>query len=440
MNGESTSLSTNDAIEVELEFISMFSNMSDYTADIKDILNPSDFYLSFIRTAYEYLLDKYNQQGKFVVEDMLFHINSTYDEETKKLIFRAVKEIITFNAEGLVARAKQIKSYSAYRSAMKIGQDLQLCTPETVYDVCAANLVKLADMTSDSSDSGRTTSLKEDLADYVNQKYSNKVPDIITTKYAKLDSIVNLSKSDLFIVAARPAVGKSTFVINLAAKFAAQRYNTHLYSLEMSKTQVYDRLFSCVGQIPHEFLRRNSISGKYSEQLSKAASLIYDKFSLTVDDKSSIRVSEIKRKAAKDKAQVIIIDYLQLLRPDGGRKYANKNDEVSEITRDLKILAGELKVPIILLSQLNRDVERRGEKSRPQMSDLRDSGSIEQDANAIGFLSKVNPNDENSDILLDIAKNRSGRTGKIIYQFDRDVQTMRETDKEYQPPSQTRQY
>ena len=110
MNGETLNLSTSDAIEVELEFISMFSNMSDYTADIKDILNPSDFYLSFIRTAYEYLLDKYNQQGKFVVEDMLFHINSTYDEETKKLIFRAVKEIITYNAEGLVARAKQINS------------------------------------------------------------------------------------------------------------------------------------------------------------------------------------------------------------------------------------------------------------------------------------------------------------------------------------------
>ena len=441
MSGETLNLSTSDsnAIEVELEFISMFSNMSDYTADIKDILNPSDFYLSFIRTTYEYLLDKYHSQGGFVVEDLLFHINSTYDEETKKLIKQAVKGIASFNHDGLISRAKQIKSYSAYRTVRKISDDIKMCTPETVYDVVSDNLVKLAELT-DVSVSDALTSIKNDLADYVQQKYSGKASDIIPIGYSILDSILQLAKGDLLVLAARPAVGKSAFVINLAAKLAFQKKRTIVFSLEMSKMQVYDRLFSCVGQIPHDFLKRNSISGQYSEKLGKASALIYDNFALYIDDNSSVRTSDIKRKATKEKADVIIIDYLQLLKPEGRRKYANKNDDVSEITRDLKILAGELKVPIILLSQLSRDVERRGEKSRPQLSDLRDSGSIEQDANAVVFLSKVTPNDENSDILLDVAKNRSGRTGKIIYQFDRDVQTFRETDKEYQPPSQTRQY
>lgn len=158
--------------------------------------------------------------------------------------------------------------------------------------------------------------------------------------------------------------------------------------------------------------------------------MVYNRCRLEIDSKSCLTAGEIKRKSIKTKADVVIIDYLQLMK--SARKYESKVNEVSEITRDLKIMAGDLNVPVILLSQLNRDVEKRADQ-RPILSDLRDSGSIEQDANSIIFLSKTDRNDQNSDILADVAKNRNGSTGQVVFSFNRDVQTFRETDRVYKP-------
>lgn len=193
-----------------------------------------------------------------------------------------------------------------------------------------------------------------------------------------------------------------------------------------------NRILSSAGQIPHDFLVKNSVYGRYAEDMGKAASLLYGRCGLVIDDKSCLTAGEIKRKCIKAKADAVIIDYLQLMK--SSRKYESKVNEVAEITRDLKIMAGDLNVPVILLSQLNRDVEKRAGQ-RPVLSDLRDSGSIEQDANSIIFLSKIDRNDQNSDILADVAKNRNGSTGQVIFRFDRNVQTFRETDREYKPCS-----
>jgi len=143
-----------------------------------------------------------------------------------------------------------------------------------------------------------------------------------------------------------------------------------------------------------------------------------------------VHIREIKRKCVKNKAQIIIIDYLQLISPDFKSDNSNKTYEIGEITRRLKIMAGELGALVILLSQLNRNVETRA-ISRPIFSDLRDSGAIEQDATGIVFLSKINPDDNNSDILVDVAKNRCGGMGQVIFRFNRATQTLYETEKNY---------
>lgn len=439
MSGETlNSHIDNLAIEAELEFLAMFAGLSEHCLDVREILSAEDFYSPSLGKCYAHLIALYDKHGKFIPEDMLsFVMQNSSDNEVCKAIKSSIANVISMNLDGLMARARKIRQLSLYRKVQNISKDLSYTTPETVMDVVESSLQQLSTLT-ENPEENTLASVQSILVDFVNQKCSGKTKEIFPTKYPKLDSILNVSKTNLIVLAARPSVGKSAFVTNLATKFSFQGYKTLFFSLEMSKDEVLNRVCASVGQIPHEFLVKNTVEGHYTESLGKAASIIYEKCLLDIDEKSCVTVNEIKRKCIKSKAQIVIIDYLQLMRPNGGRKYANKVDEVSEITRDLKIMAGELKVPVILLSQLNRNVEQRGQNARPQLSDLRDSGSIEQDANAVIFLSKTNNEDDNSDILAEIAKNRGGAVGKVIFQFDRNTQTFRETDKEYQQPEKAK--
>lgn len=433
MSGEILNSPTNKmAMETELEFLVIFSGLPETVIEVREIISPEDFYLVHIRKCYEYLLSRYDKDGVFITEDMMSFVQSNDGEEALQSVKVAVAGIITFNADGVISRAKRIRQYSLYRQTQNIAEELTYITPETVIDGAESAFQKLAKLT-EAPEKKTMKPIQDGLVDYVGKKYSGNTGKIVPTYYPKFDSILSLFNTDLIVLAARPSIGKSAFITNVATKTSFHGYTTGLFSLEMSKEQVLDRIFASVGQIPYVFLTKNSIEGKYSEALGKAATIIHEKCALLIDDTACITVNEIKHKCIENKVQIAIIDYLQLLKPNGGRKYANKVDEVSEITRDLKIMAGELNIPVILLSQLNRDVEKRL-NSRPQLSDLRDSGSIEQDANSVIFLSKTNPDDEHSDILVDIAKNRSGPVGKVIYQFDRNTQTFRETEQEYQPP------
>lgn len=440
MSGETlNSHIDNLTIEAELEFLAMFAGLSEHCLDVREILSAEDFYSPSLGKCYAHLIALYDKHGKFIPEDMLsFVMQNSSDNEVCKAIKSSIANVISMNLDGLMARARKIRQLSLYRKVQNISKDLSFTTPETVMDVVESSLQQLSTLSETPETENTIVSVQSVLVEYVNRKCSGVSKEIFPTKYSRLDEILRMSKTDLLVLAGRPGVGKSAFIANLALKFSHQGYKTTVFSLEMSREQIMDRICSSVGQIPHDFLVRNSVEGHYTESLGKAASIIYEKCLLDIDDKSCITVNEIKRKCIKSKAQIVIIDYLQLLRPNGSRKYANKVDEVSEITRDLKIMAGELKALVILLSQLNRDVEKRGAKSRPQLSDLRDSGSIEQDANAVIFLSRVNPDDEHSDILVDVAKNRSGAMGKVIFQFDGNTQTFRETDKEYQQPEKAK--
>lgn len=430
MNGEILNLPTdNQALQTEFEFTAIFSGMPEAALDVREIISPEDFYSPAMGNCYRHLMNLHDMNGGFIAEDMLNYVRKSGGDEALNAVKVAVMGVITYSTQGAVSRARKIKQHSIWRQACKAAQDITYTTPETIEGVLETSLQALSGIAMENN-AETMHPIQDMLVDFINQKHSNRTENIIPTGFSRLDGILSLSKGDLVVIAARPAVGKSAFVGNLAVRFSISGYTTALFSMEMSETQILNRIMSSVGRIPHNFLSKNSIEGKYDNELGKAASLVFNKCKLYIDDKSCQTVRDIKRKCIKAKTDVVIIDYLQLMK--SARKYENKVNEVAEITRDLKIMAGDLNVPVILLSQLNRDVEKRADQ-RPVLSDLRDSGSIEQDANSIIFLSKTDPKDQNSDILADVAKNRSGAVGQVIFTFDRNIQTFSETNKTYKP-------
>lgn len=415
------------ALQNELEFMAVFAGTPEAAPEVWGIISPEDFYSPAMGNCYRHLMNLHEQNGGFIPEDMLAYVRENGGEEALNAVKTAILSVVTCNVQGAVSRARKIKQYSIWRQALKAAQDISFTTPETIGEALETSLQALSGLAMDNAVETMRP-IQDMLVDFVNQKHSNCTENIIPTGFSRLDGIVSLSKGDLAVIAARPAVGKSAFVGNLAVRFSMSGYTTALFSLEMSETQILNRIMSSVGRIPHNFLAKNSIEGKYDNELGEAVSRVFGKSRLYIDDRSCQTVRDIKRKAIKAKADVVIIDYLQLMR--SARKYESKVNEVAEITRDLKIMAGDLNAVVILLSQLNRDVEKRA-VPRPILSDLRDSGSIEQDANSIIFLSKTDPNDANSDILAEVAKNRSGAVGQVVFAFDRDIQTFAETDKKY---------
>lgn len=415
------------ALQNELEFMAVFAGTPEAAPEVWGIISPEDFYSPAMGNCYRHLMNLHEQNGGFIPEDMLAYVRENGGEEALNAVKTAILSVVTCNVQGAVSRARKIKQYSIWRQALKAAQDISFTTPETIGEALETSLQALSGLAMDNAVETMHP-IQDMLVDFVNQKHSNCTENIIPTGFSRLDGIVSLSKGDLAVIAARPAVGKSAFVGNLAVRFSMSGYTTALFSLEMSETQILNRIMSSVGRIPHNFLAKNSIEGKYDNELGEAVSRVFGKSRLYIDDRSCQTVRDIKRKAIKAKADVVIIDYLQLMR--SARKYESKVNEVAEITRDLKIMAGDLNAVVILLSQLNRDVEKRA-VPRPILSDLRDSGSIEQDANSIIFLSKTDPNDANSDILAEVAKNRSGAVGQVVFAFDRDIQTFAETDKKY---------
>ena len=212
----------------------------------------------------------------------------------------------------------------------------------------------------------------------------------IPTGFIDLDyKLSGLQPSDLVLVAARPSMGKTAFVLNIAQYVAFKKDKcTAIFSLEMSKEQLVNRLFSLESQVDAQALRTGNMKDSDWEKLIEAAGII-GQSNLIIDDTPSISISELRSKCRKYKMEhgldLIIIDYLQLMSGSVGGRSESRQQEISDISRSLKALARELNVPVIALSQLSRAVEQRPDK-RPMLSDLRESGAIEQDADFVMFI------------------------------------------------------
>ena len=243
----------------------------------------------------------------------------------------------------------------------------------------------------------------------------------IPTGFIDLDyKLSGLQRSDLVLIAARPSMGKTAFVLNIAQHVAfRQNLAVAIFSLEMSKEQLVNRLFSLESHVDAQVLRTGNLSDTDWEKLIEGAGTIGNSL-MIIDDTSGISISEMRSKCRKYKLEIgldlIIIDYLQLMSGSGGRKNESRQQEISEISRSLKGLARELNVPVIALSQLSRAVEQRTDK-RPMLSDLRESGAIEQDADVCMFIYRddyYNPDTEDKNIAeIIIAKQRNGPIGTV---------------------------
>ena len=241
----------------------------------------------------------------------------------------------------------------------------------------------------------------------------------IPTGFIDLDyKTAGMHNSDLVLIAARPSMGKTAFVLNIAQYMACRKDVTvAIFSLEMSKTQLVNRLLSMESHVDAQILRTGNLEGDDWTKLVEGANII-GRSNLIIDDTPGISIAEMRSKCRKYKLEhgldIVMIDYLQLM--SGSGRYDSRQQEISDISRSLKSLARELNVPVIALSQLSRAVEQRPDH-RPMLSDLRESGAIEQDADVVMFIYRddyYHKDTEKKDIAeIIIAKQRNGPIGTI---------------------------
>lgn len=243
----------------------------------------------------------------------------------------------------------------------------------------------------------------------------------LETGFRDLDyKTAGLQKSDLILIAARPAMGKTAFVLNIAEYMALHSKSIiAIFSLEMSKEQLIKRMLSMNSHVDSQKIRTGNLEDEDWDRIVGSVRKIGNS-NLMIDDTSGITAQELRSKCRKLKIEqgldLVIIDYLQLMSGSGRRRGDNRQQEISDISRALKVMARELNIPVIALSQLSRAVEQRPDK-RPLLSDLRESGAIEQDADMVMFLYRdeyYNPDTEEKGVAeVIIAKQRSGPTGSV---------------------------
>ena len=247
----------------------------------------------------------------------------------------------------------------------------------------------------------------------------------IPTGFYDLDNMtLGLQKGDMIIVAARPSMGKTSFALNIAQRMALSNHPVGIFSMEMSREQVAQRMLSSEAHVDSKRMRRNQLSPEEFQKLMEACGRLSEA-NIFIDDTPGLSILQLRTKARRMRArhhvEALFIDYMQLM---SGSTRESRQQEVSEISRGIKALARELKVPVICLSQLNRAAENR-ESHRPRMSDLRESGSIEQDADIVMLLHREDyyhqgdreyEPTELADVIL--AKQRNGPTGTITLKWD----------------------
>ena len=259
-------------------------------------------------------------------------------------------------------------------------------------------------------------SSQQTMADLVrqnqDQRFNEDKPQGIKFNMRELDDILNgVDGGDIFLLCARPAVGKTAFMLQMALGVAKQGKTAHIFSLEMTNAQIYDRLVAHESGISMARIRRATNYLGEEEKSFTGANKTLEELPIVFND-DIYKVSEMKQEIKKSKADIVFIDYAQLLRPESNYK-GNRMAEVGQISHSLKQLAKELNIPFVVLCQLNRVVD---ETREPSMNEIRESGDFEQDASIITLL--WNTNDDRTEKGVKVDKNRSGETGKYKTGYD----------------------
>lgn len=417
-------------IDAEMSLVGAILIDEEVLADVSDKVKPEDFYDKRHQTIFGGMLRLYERHRPV---DLLTLSDELQRKDELELIGGSsyLTELTNYvptsahagaYAELIAQRAVRRRLIKASSDIAELGYDEDTNTQELL-ERAEAQIFSVSD-----------TSLKQDLVslEQILTESFDRMEELhrdrgklrgVRTGWRDLDNMTaGLQRSDLIILAARPAMGKTTLVTNLAYNVAAKENQSVLFfSLEMSKEQLVDRMLADASGVDAWNIRTGNLSDEDFEKLSHAMGEMAEA-PIFIDDTPGLTVLEMRTKARRQAHNqplgLIIIDYLQLMQ--GSRSDGNRVQEVSEISRGLKLIARELNVPVIALSQLSRSVETRSPQI-PQLSDLRESGSIEQDADIVAFIYReayYNPETERQNITdLILAKHRNGPTGKVELYF-----------------------
>ena len=414
-------------IDAEQAVIGSMLTDKDAVVDAIETLKPDDFYRQDNKTIYEAILNLYNRAEPIDIITVKSELTSLGKlDAVGGLEYIAIlpdKVPTTANVEKYI---KIVEEKSILRRLIKASNeliDLGYAETEEVDSIIDQAEKKVFEISQGKNQKGYTPIkdiLVESFAE-LEKLYNQKEPITgIPTGFADLDyKTAGLHNSDLVLVAARPAMGKSAFALNIATNAAVQaKVPTVIFNLEMSKSQLVSRILCSEAMVDSNKVRTGKIEEDDWIKLATALGPLSEA-PIYIDDTPGITVTEIRAKCRKLKMEknigLIVIDYLQLIQGSGKRN-SSREQEISEISRSLKILAKELDVPVIALSQLSRAAEQRADH-RPMLSDLRESGAIEQDADIVMFLYRddyYNPDSEKKNIAeVIMAKHRAGSTGTV---------------------------
>ena len=390
-------------------------------------LQPDDFYRPIHKTIYTAMVDMYNSRipiDSISLIDYLRSINKLDAVGGEAYILELMGQTLSLvnwqHHAAIVRRDSMLRELiGATNEINALAYNAPTDTKEVV-ELAESKLLKVT--------AREVKSSYKTLTEFMVEAY-NEAEEVcqaggqaagVPTGFPSLDRmLMGFREGQLIIIGARPAVGKTSFALNLALNAAAAGYTVGFFSLEMSGKEIAQRLICAYAMMSISDFRTGRISPEQWANINEATQTL-SKLDILIDDTPGSTVTEIHN---KEKA-IIILDYLQLVSPPPGRRSESRTVEVSEMSRGLKIMAKELKIPLIALSQLSRQVESRTGK-RPQLSDLRESGSIEQDADIVMFLdrsadeaeaSRDDRPDEGVTRIV-VAKNRSGPIGDVDLMF-----------------------
>ena len=400
---------------------------------VSGILRTADcFYIPQHKAIYTIIanLKLLNQKVDALIVAEELRRNGTYDEASGKNYLAQLAQSVP-SVANVENYAKIIREKYYLRTLMDAASEMlknaadEELPADTIMDAAEQKIYNIRQGTKDNEPTRLSDIITNEVYDNL-QKLTDPALAAeykgIPTGFSLLDKyMTGLNKSDLILIGARPAMGKTSFALNIARNVAVQaKKKVVFFSLEMGKEQLAQRILSTEARVESQKMRTGELTDDDWQRIAQAT-VSLNEAELYFDDTANITVPEMKARVRKMRdVDCVIIDYLQLMQ--GTKRTDSRVQEVSEITRSLKLMAKDLKIPVITCSQLSRSTEGRGKSHKPQLSDLRESGSIEQDADIVLMLYRETYYDEekNETVVTDenkaqviVAKNRHGGTGEI---------------------------
>ena len=413
--------------------------------DVMDKLRPADFYLKQNREIFETIYSMFSYarpiDGITVCEEM--QKTGAYDDNTTRSYLAQLMEITPTSAN-VMEYVEIVRNKAVLRGVAQAASEITALVQQGIGET--SEILEAAEQKIYAIRRGQSAQdmvpLRQVLPEVLDRlsemsESADHLPGLSTGLSALDHKITGLNRSDLILLAARPGMGKTSMALNMALNVAkGSRKTVAVFSLEMSREQLAMRLLSSEALVENTRLKTGSLRETDWEKIAEAATVL-NRLDVRIDDNPLLSVADMNAKCRRlENLGLVVIDYLQLMTSAGGRSGGGENRQqvVSDMSRMLKLMAKELDVPVICLSQLSRANEKRDDK-RPMLSDLRESGSIEQDADIVLFIYRDDYYNEDTDkhniAECIVAKNRHGETGKVELRWMPEYTTFATLDNRY---------